>query len=258
MKSRLVSVLAVAGAMAATGLLFAGAASATNYTANCPGDSGYLQTLINGAGSGDTITIYGTCYGNYEVLGKTNLTLQGGSSGATLNGKAQDRTLNIQGSSVTVRNLTITNGNAPDGAGLIAYDSTLSMTNSTVKGNKADTGAGLNIVISTVDLTGVTVTRNKAQYQGGGIAAFESDLTVTASTVSKNEDVGSGDRVRRRGHLAPQFQRGADKHEGDGEHLGRLRRWDRQLRDMQPDPGRATVHGVDLHPGRRGRRSGKR
>ena len=98
-------------------MLLAGTASATNYTANCPGDSGYLQTLINGAGSGDTITIYGTCYGNYTNTSKT-LTLQGGSAGATLNGKGNGTTLDISDSTVTIRNLTITNGNTDGGGGI--------------------------------------------------------------------------------------------------------------------------------------------
>ncbi len=191
MTKRLASLLAIAGAATAF-LVGAGSAGAASYSAYCPGDSGYLQTLINGAGSGDTITIYGTCYGNYTVSGKSNLTLQGGSAGATLNGKSQGTTLTIENSSVTIRNLSVVNGNAGVGGGMDVYVSDLTMANVTVRGNTADEGGGIALVRSFAELTGTTLTRNTALYEGGGIQVAESELRMTASTVSMNRLTGSG------------------------------------------------------------------
>jgi hypothetical protein len=186
--------LLVAGVLAAAALLVAGSASAAVWaTEYCPGDSGDLQNDINSAPYGATIVINGVCFGNYTVSGRT-LTLLGGSFGAGLNGRGTGTTLVVEyGADVTVRNLTITNGNSPDGGGVDVYESTLTMTNSTVKGNRSAIGGGIRVEgNSSVSLTGVTVTRNQADYEGGGIAVGESELSMTASTVSLNKVTGSG------------------------------------------------------------------
>ncbi len=187
MKKRFSLALAVASAMAATALLFGAGPAAAATNVYCPSDN--LQTAIDNANSGDTLTIFGTCYGNFVIdwNNVTELTLQGGSSGATLNGRGTGPTLLIEyGAAVTIRNLTITNGNSGEGGGLNVYQSDLTMVNATVKGNRADFGGGIYAFESEVDLTGVTVTRNTASYQGGGINVVGSLLSMTASTVSLN------------------------------------------------------------------------
>ena len=194
MKARYSLGLLVAAAMAATALLFgAGTAGAAVTNVNCPG--GDLQNAIDTASYDDTIVIYGTCYGNFTIDGSSigQLTLQGGSSGATLNGRGSGSVLQIIDSAdVTIRNLTITNGNASEGGGLYMGSATsLTMSNSTVKGNRADLGGGIYAVSSFfLELTGVTVTRNTATYQGGGIQVYDTSLEMTASTVSLNKETG--------------------------------------------------------------------
>ncbi len=191
MKKRFSLALAVASAMAATALLFGAGPAAAATNVYCPSDD--LQTAIDNASQGATLTIFGTCYGNFVVDGTntTNfgqLTLQGGSSGATLNGRGAGSTLLIEYQAVvTIRNLTITNGSGAAGGGLSVDQSDLIMVNATVKGNRAGTGGGIYASGSELDLTGVTVTRNTADYQGGGISVFGSLLSMTASTVSLNK-----------------------------------------------------------------------
>ena len=186
MRIRLGIVSVVVGAAAAAVLVFGvGLAAAATVTVNCPG--GDLQGAIDSASPGTTIVVNGTCYGNFVVSFKV-LTLQGGSSGATLNGRGGGSTLEIDSlSDVTIRNLAITNGNAGTGGGIKVGSSALAMVNATVKGNRADYGGGIYAVESNVDLTGVTVTRNTARYTGGGIDVVDNTvLSMTASTVSRN------------------------------------------------------------------------
>ncbi len=198
MKARFLVVLAGVGAtVAAAVLVLAGpAAAVTTITVNCP--SGDLQNAIdNLANAGDTIVINGTCYGNFFIDGSTTapipLTLQGGSPGATLNGRGTGSTLGMYLANVTIRNLTITNGYAPEGGGLFVAISSLTMTNVTVKGNSAGDqgGGGVDAGGSSLDFTGVTVTRNTALYQGGGMIVSNSQLAMTASTVSLNRTTGT-------------------------------------------------------------------
>jgi hypothetical protein len=189
---RLASTLGLAGAIAATVLTVGIGQAAATVAVYCPG--GDLQGTIDGAGAGATIVVYGTCYGSFDISSKTNLTLQGGSAGATLNGRGTGRPLSIEDSTVTIRNLTLTNGVADDGGGLYVYSSELTMTNSTVKGNRAGTAGGIAIAYSNVGLTGVTITRNVAEDEGGGIDAianpgsgYPTSVSITASTISQNK-----------------------------------------------------------------------
>ena len=68
MKKRFSLALLVAGAMAATAILFGAgpAAAATTWNVYCPGDD-LQNTIDNLANPGDTIVIYGTCYGNFVI-----------------------------------------------------------------------------------------------------------------------------------------------------------------------------------------------
>ena len=236
MKKRLSMALVVAGAMAATALLFGAGPAAAATNVYCPSDD--LQSAIDNASQGATLTIFGICYGNFVIDGTSatnfgQLTLQGGSSGATLNGRGTGSTLVIElGANVTIRNLTITNGNANAGGGLHVTNADLTMVNATVKGNRADQGGGIGAYSSEVDLTGVTVTRNSATYQGGGIDVAASLLSMTASTVSSNTSNQLGLSYGGGGIRMIGIERLADEHEGDVEPFGRLRRWYRRLRGL--------------------------
>ncbi len=130
-----------------------------------------LATAITAAASGDTINVWGTCFGHF-ALGK-DLTLQGQGRGATLDGNQTGRVLNITtGTTATIRALTITNGRR-DGLGGGIYvrpDATAVLVDSAVTGN---TGGAKSI--------------------GGGIEADEgSSLTLIRSVVSGNSAGSSG------------------------------------------------------------------
>jgi hypothetical protein len=178
--------LVSAAAAAAVLVVGAGAAGAAVTTVNCPPfgvDS--LQAAITAAAPGDTLSIRGTCTGNFTVA--QNLTLQGVASGATLNGGGAGTTLSISGGAiVTVRALTITGGSATDGGGINVGVATLNLVNSTVTGNAATGfGGGIETGGSLLNLVGSTVSHNTAD-DGAGIDVFNSEASLTASTVTLN------------------------------------------------------------------------
>jgi hypothetical protein len=127
-----------------------------------------LTDAIAQAGSGNTITIWGTCYGNFRV--NQDLTLRGQGKNATLDGNQQGRVLRIGGGTVTVRDLTITNGKTTSLGGGVYVGTAAVLINVLVTGNAAG-----------------------ANNFGGGIEAdFHSSLTLVNSTVSGNTAGGSG------------------------------------------------------------------
>src|SRR4029077_14086413 len=127
----------IAGCVVAVALAVgAGPAAAALATVHCPpygGDS--LHAKISAGTPGDTLLIRGTCTGNFTV--SKNLTLQGASTAATLDGGGAGTTLTISsGAIVTVRALTITGGaKIGDGGGINLDVGALNLVNSLVTGN---------------------------------------------------------------------------------------------------------------------------
>lgn len=80
-----------------------------------------LQTIIDGAYTGDTIVITGTCVGNFSIPGggsAASLTLVGKGE-ATLDGDHSGTVVHVRPSeTVTLKNLLITNGAADTGGGI--------------------------------------------------------------------------------------------------------------------------------------------
>jgi len=75
---------------------------------NCaPFGSDDLQAAISTAAPGATLSIRGTCTGNFLLT--QDVTLQA-AAGATLDGGGTGRTLTITGGTDTIRDLTITGG----------------------------------------------------------------------------------------------------------------------------------------------------
>ena len=158
------------------------------------------------------------------------MTIQGGSPGATLDGNATGSVLTIVSLSaptLTVRNLTITNGLSHDGGGISDFFcfATVNLVNALVTENTAtDTGGGIagcgifNVTNSTISdntaggvgsgggiyeaaqsltVTNSSVTGNHAAstspvFGGGGIYANSTSLVLTGATVSRNTTTTSG------------------------------------------------------------------
>ena len=95
-------------AVAALGATAPGATAATPTVVDCSTTD--LQTAIESASAGATLTITGTCLGGYTI--DQNVTLQGRGT-AVLDGQNGATTLTVSsGATVQLSRITVTNGNA--------------------------------------------------------------------------------------------------------------------------------------------------
>jgi uncharacterized repeat protein (TIGR01451 family) len=171
------------------------ARAATTIPVDCAADPSALASALASANDGDTLAIQGTCKGTFDSA--HSLTLLG-STGATLDGQEAGPVLTVDvGKTVSVGNLTITNGNG-SAAGGILNNGSLTLTNSTVSGNSATPGTSPNFGGGGIfnqggglTLTNSTVSGNSASVGSvrngvGGILSLGGSLTLTNSTVSGN------------------------------------------------------------------------
>jgi len=119
-------------------------------------------------------------------------------SGVTVDAGGQSRVFEIQGSNVSMSNLTVTNGRIfgtgdsylNSGGGIYTRGSNLSIINSTISNNISEDGFGGGGVYSrggTLILDGTTVSGNTAvNGNGGGLYKGEGEAIVTNSTISTN------------------------------------------------------------------------
>ena len=151
-----------------------------------------LANAIVAASAGDTISVWGTCYGNFRV--NQDLTLRGQGKNTTLDGNKQGRVLRIGGGTVTVRDLKITNGQTTSlGAGIYVATAAV-LINVLVTGNtgdpnnfgggiEADSGSSLRLVNSTVS--------GNTAGGSGGIDIFRAKVSLTNSSVTGNHATGA-------------------------------------------------------------------
>lgn len=157
---------------------------------DCSQDPLALQPAITAAAPGDTLSVKGTCTGNYLV--DKDLTING-QGNAVLDGQNLDTVLSTAREvTLELDKLTITNGNARDGGGIsIVNDSTVDATRLTVTGNRASRrGAGIYLQFtgSTLVLDNSTVSDNTQfgdRGSGGGIFT-QGTATITRSALIDN------------------------------------------------------------------------
>jgi parallel beta-helix repeat protein len=80
---------------------------AATINVNC--NTGSLQTAINGAKSGDIISVTGTCNENVFIY-KNNITLDGGGTATIKGPDATNSTIYVYGNRVTIKGFTISGG----------------------------------------------------------------------------------------------------------------------------------------------------
>ncbi|MBD1935844.1 Calx-beta domain-containing protein [Microcoleus sp. FACHB-68] len=105
------------------------------------------------------------------------------------------------GKSATFNGLTIANGFASQGGGILNNGGTVSVINSAISNNRArDAGGGIYNSGGTVNITNSTISGNNAyngsvevtSSDGGGIYNANGIINLTNSTVSGNQAIGSG------------------------------------------------------------------
>ena len=149
--------------------------AATRTVSDCIAPSGTAARLveqITAASSGDTINF--SCSGTITLAATItiakNLTMDGTGQTVTISGGNAVRVLIVNtGVSLTLNNLTIANGTAWWGGGILTFG-TLTITNSAFSGNIAGYGGGIRNT-STLTITNSTFSGNSASAigEGGGI-----------------------------------------------------------------------------------------
>jgi len=202
--------IVVCAALVATLLLLASGTAAARTINSCfvrngatrygPGPGSVLQTAIDLATSGDTLTIRGRCVGNFTIRAPIVLTLVGvrggGFSTATIDGDGGGTTLSINGdfaggslaADVTLKDLLVTGG----GTGIRNFRGIVTLNGSTRVSGNSDHG----IYQSTGNLTmsdASTVSDNTSTASGGGIYTFRGTITLQgAASVFGNVTAASG------------------------------------------------------------------
>ena len=160
-----------------------------------------IQAAVNAASDGDTINIAaGTYQENVNIFEET-LTLQGAGVDNTIVDGVQngDPVFEISCATVTLEDMTITNGMSTIGGGISSFSSTVAVNNCTISNNMVVgsgifTGDGGGIFIdseSAMDVSNSTISSNMGDV-GGGINNDGGRLTITDTTISSNGALGKG------------------------------------------------------------------
>jgi hypothetical protein len=163
-----------------------------------PTVSADLQAVIDGASTGDTIIVTGTCVGNFAIPGggtATNLTLQGKKmsiSSNTLDGNGTGSVLTVgAGTTVHLKRLRIMNGTAFQGGGILNNGIVRLEKKNRVIGNTSTSDGGGIFNSGNLFLGGNTqISGNSAPGYGGGI--YDNFGSVTMSGKAKVHDNSCG------------------------------------------------------------------
>ncbi|HTS16102.1 MAG TPA: choice-of-anchor Q domain-containing protein [Verrucomicrobiae bacterium] len=183
--------------------------AATNtVTSTADSGSGTLRAALNAAGNGDTIkfSVSGTItLTSGQLTVPNNVTILGPGAGSlTVSGNGASRVLNVAGSEVTIRGLTIANGYAAgmDGAGIYAggaAGSVVTIRDCVVTNNYTTTDGGgiYNSAEVTMLISNCVVSGNIAASWGGGIynhgeSGRTALMTIDACTISANSANAGG------------------------------------------------------------------
>jgi len=138
--------------------------------------------------------------GQLEIAPTTNVTINGGASGITIDANQKSRVLYANSATLTLDSIKVTGGNADIGGGIAATKSFISIMNSTISANFAYyTGGGIHINRdSSLSIKNSTVTNNSTSIiGGGGIYSKDSLVKIKKSEINHNySPFGGGVYVR--------------------------------------------------------------
>ncbi len=164
---------------------------------------GSLQNAVDAIATDGTINLAaGTYQDNREIVIDRSLTLQGqGYANTILNGQRAHRLLNISSGQVTADGITIQNGRATTGGGILVSGSGgLALSNGLLENNSASEEGGAIAVtgngISTITTT--TLAGNQSSAGDGGAIATQDQhqLAISRTTLSNNTAFGAGGAIK--------------------------------------------------------------
>jgi CSLREA domain-containing protein len=124
-----------------------------------------------------------------------------------IDAQGRSRVINVPANTATVvAGVTLTGGRADDGAGvLIGNNGGLVLVNAVVEGNVATgLGGGVHLARGSLDTVGTAISSNRAGNGGGVAADTQSDVGITASTVTGNTASGLGGGIFSVGNVSLQ------------------------------------------------------
>lgn len=171
-------------------------------TSTADSGAGTLRDAISQAAPGDTInfnlTYPATINLSSDLTIFSSITIAGpGANNLAISGQNSTEVLYVTGGAVvTISGVTIENGSAMMGGGIMDFASNLTLNDSAIVGNAAATSNGGGIFAfdqATLTLNRTTVSGNTAGAPGGGIASYQfSTVTLINSTVSGNTSANGG------------------------------------------------------------------
>lgn len=157
------------------------------------GNSAIVFSINPASGSPPTVAISGLTIanGNRGIFNNGILTVR---DTTVRDGTATDGAGIFSVRPLTVTNSIIRNNTASDsGGGIRSIGGALTISNTTISGNAANTGGGISLLGSTVDISSTTIVDNSATSLGGGLFSNQATVTVSNSTISGNQaNIGGG------------------------------------------------------------------
>src|SRR3990170_3253039 len=190
------------------------AATITVCASGC--DHTTIQGAVNAASSGDTINVAAGTYKENVTIEVKTLTVNGAGADSTIvDGDKSASVFSIRGSSgppfsVTLKNMTITNGKASGSIGggiFIEVDPSVTVTDCIISGNFANNAGGgiSNLGGGILTIMDSNISSNSAGF-GGGIASGTmggaGTLTITDSTIGDNSARSNGGGIENSGLMS--------------------------------------------------------
>lgn len=155
-----------------------------------------IQAAVDASGAGDVIQVAaGTYAENVLIPSDSELTVAGaGASSTFVDGGDTERVFRVFSSStVTLTNLSVTNGNFSLGGGIYVFQSDVRVERALLYDNAADAGAGFFAYQSDITIQNSAIFHNAAADDGGGIAVEGAGtLTLNNSSVFDNTATRGG------------------------------------------------------------------
>jgi hypothetical protein len=170
---------------------------------------GSLRQAIADATPGDTIDFAVTgritlTSGQLTITNSVNIAGPGAAN-LTVSGNNASRVFEFRGVNATIACLTVANGRAGDGGGILNSRSTLAVSNCIVTGNhapSASNGGGIENYHGNLTVIASLVSSNRCDNHGGGIDNWQGNVAVINSTVCSNRAVTGGGVYSQFGTLA--------------------------------------------------------
>jgi hypothetical protein len=159
----------------------------------CPDPSGPDDDVIRFAdGLSGTIQLNGNALEIAETVSITGP----GSQQLSIDGQGNSSVFAVSGGNVEISGVTITNGAADDGGGVLAYTSgNLRLSDCVVANNSAVySGGGVFLAGNGLEIDNCDITDNSSGKYGGGVAVYAGQARVRNALIAGNDatDIGGG------------------------------------------------------------------